>query len=229
MPRVLIVDDDAVHRDLAGRYLEGLPGLETQTAVDGREALRLLGAQVFDLVLTDLYMPGMDGLDLVGKIHEERHGIPVVLMTSYGSEQLAVRALAAGAASYVPKSALKEDLQRTVKQVLELISARRGDERVFEHLSSSELRFALPSDPALIGPLVGHLQEGLRVLRYADDTVRTHVAMALMEALSNAMIHGNLEISSALRRDHPDEYHTLARTRSARHRGESPGLRSSNE
>jgi anti-sigma regulatory factor (Ser/Thr protein kinase) len=107
-------------------------------------------------------------------------------MTSYGSEQLAVRALAAGAASYVPKSALKEDLQRTVKQVLELTSARRGDEKILEHL---------------------------RVLRYADDTVRTHVAMALMEALSNAMIHGNLEISSAMRRAHPDEYHALARSR----------------
>jgi CheY-like chemotaxis protein len=76
MPRVLIVDDDAVHRDLADRYLEGLPGLESQAAADGREALRLLGEGVFDLVLTDLYMPGMDGLDLVGKIREKCDGSP---------------------------------------------------------------------------------------------------------------------------------------------------------
>jgi len=213
MPRVLIVDDDPVHRDLAGRYLEGLPGLETRPATDGRDALRVLGEEPADVVVTDLYMPGMDGLDLVGQIHEEHPGLPVILMTSYGSEQLAVRALGAGASSYVPKSALKEDLLRTVRQVLELSRARREDELIFEHLASSELAFALPSDPELIAPLVAHLQGQLRVMRYGDDSLRTHVAMALMEALSNAMIHGNLEISSALRRDRPEEYRELARTR----------------
>lgn len=213
MPRVLIVDDDPVHRDLAGRYLEGLPDLETGIATDGRDALRALGERPADVVVTDLYMPGMDGLDLVGKIHEDFPGLPVVLMTSYGSEQLAVRALAAGAASYVPKSALKEDLLRTVRQVLEITRARRGDEQVFEHLDSSELGFSLPNDPGLIAPLVGRLQEQLRVMRYGDESLRTQVAMALMEALSNAMIHGNLEISSELRRDCPEEYHALVMSR----------------
>src|SRR5436190_16587270 len=120
MPRILIVDDDPVHRELAGRYLEGLPDLVVQSASNGRDALRRLRTGDVDVVLTDLYMPGMDGLDLVGSIHDERPGLPVILMTSFGSEQLAVRALAAGAASYVPKSALKEDLVRTVRQVLEL-------------------------------------------------------------------------------------------------------------
>ena len=158
-------------------------------------------------------MPGMDGLDLVAKIHEEFSGLPVILMTSYGSEQLAMRALAAGAASYVPKSALKEELSRTARQVLDVTRAKRGDERIFEYLGSSELRFDLPSEPEMIPSLVGHLQEHLRLTGRADDSVRTRVAMALMEALSNAMIHGNLEISSSLRRDRPQEYHELARTR----------------
>jgi CheY-like chemotaxis protein/anti-sigma regulatory factor (Ser/Thr protein kinase) len=213
MPRVLIVDDDPVHRDLAGRYLEGLNGLETRAATDGHDALRALGEQPADIVVTDLYMPSMDGLDLVGKIHEEFPGLPVVLMTSYGSEQLAVRALAAGAASYVPKSALKEDLLRTVRQVLELTRARRGDEQILEHLASSENAFALPNDTELITPLVAHFQDQLRALRYGDDSLRTQVAMALMEALSNAMIHGNLEIPSALRRDRPEEYHAMSKSR----------------
>src|SRR5262245_47382431 len=120
MPSILIVDDDPVHRDLAGRYLEKVPELRILDATNGREALESIGAHPPDLVLTDIYMPGMDGLDLVANIHEEYPWLPVVLMTSYGSEQLAVRALAAGAASYVPKSALKDDLPRTVQQVLDV-------------------------------------------------------------------------------------------------------------
>ena len=103
MPRILIVDDDPVHRDLAGRYLAGLPDLEAHSAANGEDALKVLRGNAVDVVLTDLYMPGMDGLDLVGKVHEDLPGLPVILMTSYGSEQLAVRALAAGAASSVPR------------------------------------------------------------------------------------------------------------------------------
>jgi CheY-like chemotaxis protein len=175
MPRVLIVDDDPVHRELAGRYLEGLGDLDLRSAENGLDALRRLHEQGVDVVLTDLYMPGMDGLDLVGKIHEDLPGLPVILMTSYGSEQLAVRALAGGAASYVSKSALKDDLLRTVRQVLDLTRERRGDEAIFAHLASSDLDFTLPSDPELIGPLVAHLQEQLRLMGCGNDALRTHI------------------------------------------------------
>ena len=71
-------------------------------------------------VLTDLDMPEMNGLDLVVALRREHPSIPVILMTAFGSEEIAIQALQSGAASYVPKRALARDLIATLQDVLEV-------------------------------------------------------------------------------------------------------------
>src|SRR5262245_58455824 len=104
MPRLLIVDDDDIDRELERRCLRSIDGLELREARDVREALELLAQETADLVVTDLRMPGMDGLGLIEKVRTEFPLVPVVIMTSSGSERTAARALKLGAASYVPKT-----------------------------------------------------------------------------------------------------------------------------
>lgn len=207
MPTILIVDDDAVDRELAERCLQAIANVQVRAAEDGDQALEIVDREAPDLVLTDLRMPGMTGIELVEILRERFPMMPVILMTSQGSESIAVRALQAGASSYVPKREMKEILAETVRQMLEIAEARTFRRRVLGHLNSSEDRFELVNDPSLIYALVGYVQDNLELLSFGDEPARSQVGIALAEALSNAIVHGNLEIDSALRQSDRDAYH----------------------
>ena len=104
MPTVLVVDDSSVDRSRIGGLLLKSSELNVEYAIHGAEAAQRIAQSPPDLVLTDLIMPEMDGLELVAYVAVHHPQIPVILMTGKGNEETAVRALQAGAASYVPKS-----------------------------------------------------------------------------------------------------------------------------
>jgi CheY-like chemotaxis protein len=194
VPTILVVDDSAVDRRLAGALLEKQCGCAVLDAEDGTDALRQMARQLPDLVLTDLQMPGMNGLELTAAVKSEYPLVPVVLMTAQGSEDIAAQALRRGAASYVPKRNLADDLAPTVLRVLLGAHADRAHSQLMHHLETCTSTFVLDNDPALIQALVNHLQEMLRCLPLADETERLRVGVALEEALTNACFHGNLEV-----------------------------------
>jgi len=211
MPAILVVDDDSVDRELAARCLDAVDA-EIRYAVDGSEALEAITKQAPDLVLTDLRMPRLDGLELVEWIHSEHPLVPVILMTSKGSEQIAVKALKAGAASYVPKNDMKDTLVDTINQVLEIQEARRSKAEAACFITGSETRFELENNTDLVAGVVAYLQESLERLGY-DEPLKTQIGISLMEALSNAIIHGNLEVDSALRRAGREYYQKMIEIR----------------
>ena len=165
------------------------------------------------MVLTDLQMPDMNGLELVLEIRSRHPALPVVLMTGHGSEDVAAQALRSGAASYVPKQHLARDLLEVIETVLEAASAKRRHHRLMDCLTETEAHFVLDNDQALIAPLVGHLKDGLALMSGADDTTLLRVSVALREAVLNAMEHGNLELDSTLREQDGDAYHRLGEER----------------
>jgi CheY-like chemotaxis protein len=213
MATVLIVDDSAVDRRLAQGVLEKNPELTFLYAVDGADALEQIKVSPPDLVLTDLQMPVMSGLELVRHVREKYPLIPVILMTAQGSEEIAVQALASGAASYVPKSRLARDLASTVDTVLNTSRAQRHHARMMECVTRNHWTFVLDNDPSLIPAIVDHLQQYITRLRLCDETGRIRVAIALEEALLNALYHGNLELSSDLREQDTKRYYSLAEER----------------
>jgi len=200
MAKLLVVEDDDVDAELVNRCLEKFPNLEMQHVSNAEAALGVLQEKTFDLILTDLRMPGMTGLELVEHVKSEYPLSPIILMTFMGNESVAVQALKAGAASYVPKSELKELLWDTVEQVLDLAMARQSRRAVLRYLDDAKLHFDLPSDPTLVHPLAAFLQDNLSQLDFGNEAVRTQIGIALMEALDNAIVHGNLEVESDLRR-----------------------------
>jgi CheY-like chemotaxis protein len=197
VPTVLVVDDSAVDRRLAGALLEKHCACTLSFAEDGQEALRLMARQRPDLVVTDLQMPEMDGLELTTTIKSEYPLVPVVLMTAQGSEEIAAQALRRGAASYVPKRNLAEALVPTVQRILLGSQEDRAHSQLMHHLERSESVFVLDNDPGLIAALVSHVQQQLRCLPLGDETDRLRVGVALEEALCNACYHGNLEVGAA--------------------------------
>src|SRR5581483_8250139 len=117
MASVLVVDDSAVERHRVEKLLHKIADLTVLTAANGKEAIALLGREHLDVVLTDMQMPEMDGLQMVEEIRAKFPAVPVVLMTAHGSEEVAVQALQKGAASYVPKRNLAQDLEETIVSV----------------------------------------------------------------------------------------------------------------
>ena len=134
MATVLIVDDSPLDRRLASRMLEEI-GLRVTCAEHGREALEKMGHSIPDMVLTDMQMPEMDGLQLVEEIGKRHPATPVIVMTAFGSEETAVVALQKGAASYVPKHNLARDLVNTVKNVLSVARAKRETRAMLDSMT----------------------------------------------------------------------------------------------
>jgi CheY-like chemotaxis protein/anti-sigma regulatory factor (Ser/Thr protein kinase) len=213
MPRILVVDDAAVDRRLVEGLLRKDPELEVVHAEHGRQALTRMAFELPDLVLTDLVMPEMDGLELVRAIRQQHPLVPVIVMTSYGSEEIAVRALHDGAASYVTKKALGRDLLDSIRRVLAASGAQRCHARLMECLESREVRFSLGADCALIPALISHLQDGLKEMGLCDDSDCIRTGVALGEALANALYHGNLGVSSELRETDDQAYRRLVAAR----------------
>ncbi len=116
--RVLIVDDDPAIRDGCAQVLTRR-GYECVEAATGAEALRLLDESDFDLVLVDLKMPDINGLDLISSIRQRDTLLPIVMITAYGTIQNAVEAMRLGANDFLPKPFDPEELlmvvQRTMK------------------------------------------------------------------------------------------------------------------
>jgi len=215
METVLVVDDSAVDRRLAGGLLAKLPQLHIEYAADGLEALQRIEELTPDLVLTDLVMPGRTGLELVEEVQQRWPQMPVILMTNKGSEEVAIKALKAGAASYVPKSQLAAMLPETVIGVLQLARQRRSQATLMASLMRSEFTFDLGIDDTLISPLVSYLQSCMSSLNLCDEASSIRVCIALEEALRNALFHGNLEISSQEREGNGEAYRVLIESRRA--------------
>ncbi len=194
MTKLLVVEDSAIDRRLVGELIKRRLQCTIEYAASGEEAMARMSSVAPDLVLTDLTMPGMNGLELVKSLREHYPGVPVILMTAYGSEALATTALEQGAASYVPKSLLPDKLADTVQEVIDLARADRSHARLIKCLAETRFVFTLENDPALINPLVDLIQQMVHGIELADFTARLQIGVAMKQALLNAMLHGNLEI-----------------------------------
>ncbi len=212
MPRILVVEDSPTQAAEINFFLEEA-GYQVETAGHGRDALAIIGRAPPDVVVTDLQMPEMDGLELVEAVRRDHAPLPIILMTAHGSEDIAARALRHGAASYVPKRDLEQDLVPTLERILALTRSDRHHSRALDCLSECESRFTLHNDPALIPPIIAHLEEIVTRLNLCDRTELMRVSIALQESLLNAMDHGNLEVSSELRQRNEADYHDKLRQR----------------
>lgn len=196
MPIILVVDDSEIDRKLVEGLLKPQIDWIVQFASDGVEALDMITEIFPDVVVTDLQMPNMDGIQLCREAKNVAAHVPIILMTGKGSEDLAAEALKAGAASYVPKSTLASSLLDTVEQVLMLASRNTSIDRLMKFNSLARYRFDLENDPSLIAPMTDFVKMTMENIELGDQTDQRHCALAIEEALINAMFHGNLELDA---------------------------------
>lgn len=122
---ILVVDDNAETLEVLERNLKAA-GYQVQTAQNVADAVRLLQNEHFDVVITDMKMPGASGLDLIKYVRENMNDTEVMVITGYATVESAVQAVKIGAEDYLPKPFTDEELLNAVKRVLQKLRMRRA-------------------------------------------------------------------------------------------------------
>ena len=212
MANILVVEDSAVQAKHVEMVLRKA-GHAVATTANGAEAYAALQRGLPDIVLTDMHMPEMNGLELVRLVRSEFPQVPIVLTTDQGNEELAVDALRAGAASYIPKRNLARDVVELLEDVLSIAASRKKQTLFLGKLTAVVNRFEFDNDTDLVPQVVGHVEALMEQLGVFDMSDRMRIGMAVHEAAVNAIVHGNLEIGSELKAGDWQAYHDAITTR----------------
>jgi len=206
MAKILLVEDSPTQAVEITMLLEA-DQHEVVHAANGRLGLDCLRTEAPDVVITDLEMPEVNGLELVEAMRSSFAHVPSILVTGHGSEELAAEALRRGAAGYVPKARMKDLLNDTIVDVLGVIRSDASYAKLISTLKKNVFVFDLPNDPMLISPLVGLLMQVSSGMELLPSIEMVRLGVAVEHALTNAMCHGNLELTTSQCPSH----HQLAR------------------
>ncbi len=165
--RLLIVDDERGIL-VALRGLFGKEGYEVETAESGEEALAKVRAGLFHVVITDLSMKGMSGLDLLREIRRLDPESAVLMITAYGSQRIAVEAMKAGAEDYLPKPFDNDELRIKVRKVMEKQLLKLAHRQLLEQVRLETGRFE---------DMVGRSRAMLRVFETIEKVAPTDVTV----------------------------------------------------
>lgn len=179
--RVFVVDDHPVVRSGLKTMLESTADLVVSgVAASGEEAISSLSLRSSDVLLLDLRMPGMNGLELMNKLHKDQVALPIVVLTNYHSDEDIFQAFQAGAMAYLLKSASGEDLLNAIRAVHAgrrwvpaSIGQQLADRLSRTQLSAREQEVLLHVAKGLTNREIGQL------LFISDKTVRNHVISCL--------------------------------------------------
>ncbi|HEX4845043.1 MAG TPA: response regulator [Geothrix sp.] len=217
---ILLIDDDTSVLEMVHSALAHY-GMEVHAYPDAAQALELLQnphAPEFDLVISDINMEGLDGFDVIHKVKATQPHLPVVLMTGQASVDYAIRALRMGASNLFMKPIAIRDLVQSVFHLVGLHHDLRKSEKGLLGLVNERRHFLFRSDELDIPSLMHHLTDRLVPMGFASASNIDVIAMAIHEALVNALEHGNLELESSLKGDifaAQDPYTTLRTQRMA--------------
>ncbi len=146
--QILVVDDDQAHRLMLVTLLEEW-GYHIHEALNGMEALEFIRHSPADLVLMDMRMPRMDGIEAAREIHRYNPAVPIVIMTAYSSIPSAVEALKSGAFDYLTKPLDFEELRLVMERALEHTSLKEDNEGLKRQLARFQTHEMVGSSPAM--------------------------------------------------------------------------------
>ncbi len=135
---VLVVEDDDVLRFLVAKALRSA-GYEVEAAADGQEALQLLGTRTFEVVLSDISMPGMDGVEMLRQVRALDFDLPVILLTGQPRLETAIQAVESGALRYLQKPVPTAEILEAVETAVRLCRLARWKRDALTYLGDRRL------------------------------------------------------------------------------------------
>ncbi|MHB8110153.1 MAG: sigma-54-dependent transcriptional regulator [Syntrophorhabdaceae bacterium] len=153
--RILVVDDNEELREILEEYLKG-EGHNVEGAANGREALERHNKKAFDLVITDLNMPEISGMELIRTVRKNNADTEFVIITGYASMDSAVEAVRIGAFDYIVKPFRMEELQVVVKNARDKVTLKKLNAKLIQTLQGfydemDRYRRKMPEEPEKIG------------------------------------------------------------------------------
>lgn len=213
-PVVLFVDDSITERTRGvGLIKKHKSEWNVIPADSAAEGLRILESWHVDVVVSDLVMPGMDGREFLQVIGDRYPAIPVVLITSHGSDQIAAQSLELGAANYVSKQSLAEKLVPALTEILHSQQSAAFSQQVLQHVTRSRCRFSIDNDLEQIRSLIQITQDRLTGMQRCSEATVHNLTIAIRETLLNAYFHGNLEVNASPLQKTRDDYVRLGEER----------------
>lgn len=197
---ILVVDDEEVIRFTLQKKLSRM-GYNVISLEKAEDVLYLLksGDTPIDLIITDIKLRKMDGIDLLSRIRSMDEPIPVLLITGHGNVEDAIRALRYGASDFIRKPFDINDVASSVRSILRHKQEKKLAASFGQYIEYDRTVYRVPVDASLINPMSYKLTKDLTPAGLCNATTAENLSLSLREALSNAMFHGNLEISSDVR------------------------------
>lgn len=213
---ILIVDDEEIIRELLEERLTIDRTIEAESAATGEKALQALERRAFDVVLTDVRMPGISGIDLLKSVKERWPETAVIIMTGYAELGDTISALRHGAVDFLEKPFEMARVVDAVGRVFRLKSLEYTKKEALRFLEKESRVFRIPNDLDLCPIIVNEVTLNLTDKGITDISFIESIRVALNEMLFNAVEHGNLGISfeekTRLMDERPD-YHAAIRER----------------
>lgn len=196
--KILVAEDEAESRSYITMLLEQ-SGHQVVTAENGKIAFQKFQKELFDLVITDLSMPEMNGLTLLRLIKNLNHDIPVVFVSGLKDIEMVVEALRNGACDYLTKPFDEDDILGGIERAARFIIKDQAMKTCASYLKDESKRYIFDNQPELINSMARFICQDLQ-LQFKDTDLQS-VQLALIEALNNAVFHGNLEVDSAIKQN----------------------------
>lgn len=190
--KILIVEDDEASRN----YLEIILKKENcdfRSAVNGKEGLAVFKEYTPDLVLTDISMAQMNGIELLGEIKKIRPETIVIMLTAYNNENYVVACMKLGANNYLKKPIPRIDVITLVRKYLSIVSNWETERKISDFVHKNTLKLRFKTDINIINAVVNYLVKETEEL-YTEEA-QLDLKLGLNELILNAVEHGNLGIS----------------------------------
>ncbi len=199
-PHVLLIDDDELILNTFGMFFQSL-GWTYGLQSDSRKGLKEATDNEFDVVITDLMMPELDGLSLLRQLKEKKPSQAVMVLTGKGTLESVIQFVRQGAVDVILKPVDLESFKCSVERVVECLRNAQEAHEAFRFVSSEHTRIdAATSDLAqLRSPFP--ILDRLHASGVVDMTTKLRLLLAFQEALTNAIDHGNLDLKSAWREE----------------------------
>ena len=190
--KILIVEDDLASSEMLRLSLEK-EGYECYMADNGNRALQMHAEYKPDLIISDVRMPEMDGMELLERLRSIEEETIIIIVTGHSNEDLALRSLELGANNYIKKPLNLAELKLIIRRYSNILESKSLSKQLPELIEDRTLTLELPTSTHIISSVIDYFQDKISYFYSAKQMFQ--IELGLTELITNAIEHGNLGIS----------------------------------